>query len=204
MHPTTFCPPPGRKATLPDRIARDNTVLLVIDCQVGSLWDLEFGPVRRRLADLAGSARRADVPVIACTIDFDDRGPVIPDLVAAHPGVSIINRSTSNAWSDDRIREAIRDTGRSTLVVAGAATDLCVSLCAMNAAADGLNVHAILEGPGDPPDRAVWFSDRLIVTSCDLVRASLDKRVSRASKVQPTLQHGARYGPIRTERTSRA
>jgi len=204
MHPTTFCPPPDRRATLPDRVTRDDAVLLVIDCQVGSLWDLEFGPVRRRLADLAGSARRAGVPMIACSIDLDDRGPVLPELVAAHPGVSIINRSTSNAWSHDRIREAVRDTGRSTLVVAGSAADLCVSLCAMNAAADGLSVHAILEGPGDPPVRAVWFSDRLIVTSCDLVRASLDKRGSRASKVQGTLQYGARYGPIRTDRTSRA
>lgn len=193
MHPTTYCPPPrfresgastavASAPTLPDRVTRENAVLLVIDCQVGPLWDLEFGVVRRRIADLAGAARRSDVPMIVSGIDIDNRGPVIPELLAAHPGAAVVARSTANAWNDDAVRAAVRETGRSTLVVVGCAADLCVALCAMTAAADGLNVYAVLETPGTGPQSARWFGDRLIVTTSELVAESIEKRPARRSR----------------------
>src|SRR5690348_11165951 len=114
-------------------MTRDDTVLLFVDCQVGPLWDFEFGSVRRRMADLAGAARRAGVPMIVSVCDVENHGPVIPELLAANPGASVLLRTSSNAWQDETVRAAVRETGRRVVVVIGAATELSVALCAMGA-----------------------------------------------------------------------
>lgn len=208
MHPTTYCPTPGsappRAPTLPDRVTRDNSVLLFVDCQVGPTWDLEFGSMRRRMADLAGSARRAGVPVIISAIDLENRGPVIPELMAAVPGASIVKRYSANPWNDAAVRIAVRETGRSTLIVVGAAAELCVSLCAMSASTDGMGVYAILELPGTPPQNARWFGDRLIMTTCALVATAVEKRTSRPSRdsgsSRKSMSHASRMSQERRVR----
>jgi hypothetical protein len=191
MYPTTYYPSQKRRVsgasqgfpatpTLPDRVTRDNSVLLFIDCQVGPLWELEFGPVRGRLADLAGVARRADVPMVVSAIDPENRGPVIPELVAANPCATVITQSAANAWNSDVVRAAVREHGRSILIVVGAAAELSVALCAMSAAADGYGVYAILEAPGEPAESGRWFGDRMIVTTCGLVTGAIETRTSRS------------------------
>ena len=193
MYPTTYCPPPRRRVsgasqalaatpTLPDRVTRDNSVLLFIDCQVGPLWELEFGSMRRRMADLAGAARRADVPMIATAIDLENRGPVIPELTEANPCATLVTRSVANAWNSEVVRAAVREHGRSTLIVVGAAAELGVALGAMDAAATGYGVYAILETPGTPPETGRWFGDRLILTTCGLVSAAIETRTHRPSR----------------------
>lgn len=193
MHPTTYCPPPkgrlsgaslilGTTPGLPDRVTRDNSVLLFLDCQVGPLWELEFGSVRHRMIDLAAVARRADVPTIVSAIDLENRGPVIPELVAANPCATVITRSTANAWNSDVVRAAVREHGRSTLIVVGIAAALGVALCAMDAAADGYGVYAVLETPGAPPETGRWFGDRLIVSTSALVSAAIETRTNRPAR----------------------
>jgi len=193
MYPTTYFPSQkvrrsgasltvGTSPSLPDRVTRDNAVLLFVDCQVGPLWDLEFDSMRRRLADLAGAARRAEVPVVASAFDLENRGPVIPELLAANPAATIIMRTTSNAWNDDAVRAAVLETGRSVVVVIGSAVELSVALCAMSVSNDGLGAYAILEAPGTPAPSGRWFGDRLVVTTCCLVSASIEPRAMRSSR----------------------
>ena len=193
MYPTTYCPPPRRRVsgasqalaatpTLPDRVTRDNSVLLFVDCQVGPLWELEFGSVRRRMADLAGAARRADVPMIVTAIDLENRGPVIPELLQANPCATIITRSTPNAWGSEVVRAAVREHARSTLIVVGPAAVLGVALAAMDAAVDGYGVYAILEAPGTPAATGRWFGDRMIVTTSGLASAAIEARANRSTR----------------------
>jgi hypothetical protein len=192
MYPTTYCPRPwpersgsptdATTPSLPDRITADNCVLLFVDCQVGPLWDFAFGMMRRRMGDLAESAFRAGVPVVASALDLENRGPVIPELFAGNPGVIVVNRSVANAWNDDAVRAAVRESGRSLVVVIGSAAELCVALCAMSAAVDGLGVYAVFEMPGVPSRTARWFGDRLVVATCALIASAIETSATSRSR----------------------
>ena len=182
MSPTTYFPAyllrgtgaslaAAATPTLPERVTRANSVLLFVDCQVGPLWDLEFGSMRRRMADLAGTARRAGVPTVISARDLENHGPVVPEMLAANPTARLVMRTSANAWNDDVVRAAVLETNRPVVIVIGAASDVSVVLCAMSVANDGLSAYAVLEAPGMPPENGRWFADRLIVTTCCLVSA---------------------------------
>ena len=51
-----------------ERLTRDNAALLLIDQQVGPLWELELAPQRRRVTALARVAERLGVPTIVTAI----------------------------------------------------------------------------------------------------------------------------------------
>jgi len=152
------------------------------------------------MADLAGVARRADVPMIVSAIELESRGPVIPELMMVNPCATVITRSATNAWNSDVVRAAVREHGRSTLIVVGAAADLCVALCAMSAASDGYGVYSILETQGTPSEAGRWFGDRLVVTTCGLVASAIDTPRSRSSHevaAPRPMSHGPRMNQER-------
>ena len=130
-----------------DRPRRDNAVLLLIDPQVGPLWELESAPLRRQMTDLAKTARRLAVPTIVTTIAHDDLGPIIPELSHATADRAI-ERTVGNAWHEQRVRHAVESTRRRKLIVAGSVTDVGVAPCAIAAVEAGFDVYApIMSAP---------------------------------------------------------
>jgi nicotinamidase-related amidase len=75
-------------------------------------------------------------------------GPMIPELVAALPGVKIIERTTVNAWDEPRVVAAVKATGRKKLIVTGISTDVCLALPAISAIADGYATYAVIDASG--------------------------------------------------------
>ena len=144
-----------------DRLTSDNACVLLIDHQIGPLWELEFAEARRRVVELAATARRLRLPTIVTAIGIDTLGPVIPELTTAFEEAPHIARTAVNAWDDERIREAIESTGRKKLIVAGSAADVGVALCAKSAIAAGYDVYV-------PIDASAHFSN---ATSSRLSRA---------------------------------
>ena len=59
------------------------------------------------------------------------------------PGVPRIERTTVNAWDEQRVVDAVRATGRKKLVVAGISTDVCLAFPAMSAVAAGYDSYAV-------------------------------------------------------------
>lgn len=128
-----------------DRLSRSDAVLLLIDPQVGPLWELEASELRRQLTDLARTARRLAVPTILTTIAYDQLGPVIPELSGTAREQRQIERAVGNAWDDARVRHAVMATKRKQLIIAGSVTDAGVAPCAVAAAEDGYLVHAAIQ-----------------------------------------------------------
>ena len=95
-----------------DRLTRENAVLLLIDHQIGPLWELEFNASRRRVVELAGAAMRAGLPTIVTAIAPENWGPVIPELRAVLDGANVIVRRMVNPWDEPKIRHAVESTGR--------------------------------------------------------------------------------------------
>lgn len=53
-------------------------------------------------------------------------GPVIPEILNMYPNVPVIKRvGELDAWDSAQFRDALRGTGRSQVILAGIATDVC-------------------------------------------------------------------------------
>ncbi|MBB3660214.1 nicotinamidase-related amidase [Rhizobium sp. BK650] len=75
-------------------------------------------------------------------------GPTIPELVEALPGIEIIDRSSVNAYDDERVAKAIEATGRKKLIFAGISLEVCAAFPAMTAVARGLDAYVAVDASG--------------------------------------------------------
>src|SRR5438105_11902999 len=93
-----------------DRLTADNVVVVLIDHQIGPLWELEFNASRRRVVELATVAERLGIPTIVTAIAPDNWGPIIPALRAVLGDGSVIVRRLVNAWAEPRVPPAADST----------------------------------------------------------------------------------------------
>jgi hypothetical protein len=154
-----------------DRLTRDNAVLLLIDHQIGPLWELEFTASRRRVVELATVARRLDIPTVVSAIAPESWGPIIPELRAVLPNCSITVRRMVNAWLEPSVRGAVEATGRKKLVIAGSVVEVAVAMCALAASGAGYEVYTPIDASGQSSHPAVARMSRagIIITTTSLV-----------------------------------
>lgn len=180
-----------------DKLTSDNAVLLLIDHQIGPLWELEFSGVRQRAAELARVAREQGVPTIITAMDPEELGWVIPELTIVQPDAPVVVRSVVNAWDETTVRGAIEATGRSKLIIAGSATEVAVVLCALAAAEAGFDVYAPVDASGQPSHRALARLSRagVTVTTTSLVVGELTPDAEATSALRwPDAPRAARGG----------
>jgi len=164
-----------------ERLTTQNTAILLIDHQIGPLWELEFAPTRRAVVSLAGLARQLDLPTIITAIGVETWGAVIPELSDAFPEAPHIVRGAVNAWDDPTIQSAIEASGRKKLVIAGGAAELGVAFCALSAARDGYQVYVVIEASAQLSHAAIVRLARagVIVTTTALVASEMVRRRRR-------------------------
>jgi len=133
-------------------LSRDNTVLLLVDHQVGLLTgvrDMDVGQLKHNVVALAKAARALGIPVIVtATMPNGMWGPTIPELTAALPGVPVISRTMINAWDDPNVRAAIEKTGRKQVLVAGVSLEVCATFPALTLKAAGYDPNVVLDASG--------------------------------------------------------
>jgi nicotinamidase-related amidase len=183
-----------------DRLTTDNACILLVDHQIGPLWELEFAESRRRVVELATLARRLNLPTIITAIGLETLGPIIPELTAANEEAPHLVRSEVNAWNDHGVRGAIEGTGRKKLIIAGSAAHVGLALCAKSAADAGYDVYAPIDASAQFSHAAsVWLSlAGVILTTVSLVTAELE--TMRARRRRP----GGMAHEYLTGRTSRS
>ncbi|MFD7496705.1 isochorismatase family protein [Streptomyces sp. NPDC059832] len=134
-------------------ITRENVAVVLVDHQVGLLSgvrDISLGELKHNVAALARAATVLGIPLVVTTTAADSMwGPTATELVQALPaGQKIIDRSTVNAWHDDRVRGAIEATGRQKLVFAGVSLEVCAALPAISATAAGHDAYVAVDASG--------------------------------------------------------
>lgn len=135
----------------PERLTRDNAVLLLVDHQIGlysGVRDIDILQLKHNVIGLAKAALALKVPVIVTTTTEKMWGPMIPELVEALSGIPHIQRTTVNAWDDHRVVAAVKATGRTKLIVTGISTDVCLAFPAISAIADGYTSYAVIDASG--------------------------------------------------------
>jgi nicotinamidase-related amidase len=75
-------------------------------------------------------------------------GPLIPELAEALQDVPKIERTTVNAWTEKRVVDAAKATGRKQLMVTGISTDVCLAFPAISALADGYETLGVIDASG--------------------------------------------------------
>lgn len=122
-----------------EMLSRDNTVLVLVDHQIGlftGVRDIPVADLKHNVVALAKAAKVLGIPVImTATMPDGLWGPTIPELTSALPDVPIITRTVINAWDDPAVRAAIEKTGRKQILIAGVSLEVCAAFPAIAAKA---------------------------------------------------------------------
>jgi nicotinamidase-related amidase len=172
-----------------DRPTARNTALLLIDHQVGPLWELDFAETRRTVGTLARFASDIGWPIIITGVAPERWGPIIPELTDAASDAQRIVRSSINAWEEPAVRNAIEATNRTKLVIAGGAGPIGVALCALSAVNAGYDVYAPVDASAQLDQGAVARLCRggVIVTTTSLVTTDITSEGPARSRAQMTV-----------------
>src|SRR5437660_12061798 len=85
-------------------LTSENAALILVDHQVGLMTgvrDYSTGELKDNVVALATAAKALQLPIIVTTTARDSMwGPTFPELVAARPGVEVIDRSPGNPFHD--------------------------------------------------------------------------------------------------------
>ena len=133
-------------------LTSENAALVLIDHQVGLMTgvrDYSTGELKHNVVALAKAAKALKLPIVVTTTARDSMwGPTFPELVAALPGVQIIDRSSVNAFDDARVARAIEATGRKKLIFAGISLEVCAAFPAITAVGKGYGAYVAVDASG--------------------------------------------------------
>ena len=136
----------------PEPLTASNAAVVFVDNQVGlmtGIRDYSIAELKHNIAGLAKAARALELPIVMTTTSSETLwGPAIPELQAALPGKSFIDRTTVNAWDDPRVEAAIRATGRKKLIFAGLSLEVCAAFPAMRAVREGYEAYVAVDACG--------------------------------------------------------
>lgn len=136
----------------PQPLTQDNAALVLVDHQVGlmtGIRDYSVAELKHNVVGLAQAAKALGLPIVTTTTSADSLwGPAFPELVAALPGQTFIDRTTVNAWDDPRVAAAIEATGRKKLIFAGVSLEVCAAFPAMRAVREGYEAYVAVDASG--------------------------------------------------------
>jgi nicotinamidase-related amidase len=104
--------------------------------------------LKHNVVALARAVKVLGVPIIVTATSPEMWGPAIPELVEALPGISIVNRTTVNAFDEPRFAKAVEAVGRKKLIIAGVSTEVCLALPAIHASGNGYDSYGVIDASG--------------------------------------------------------
>jgi nicotinamidase-related amidase len=133
-------------------LTAENAALVLVDHQVGLMTgvrDYSTGELKHNVVALAKAAKTLKLPIVVTTTARDSMwGPTFPELVEALAGVDIFDRSSVNAFDDERVARAIEATGRKKLIFAGISLEVCAAFPAITAIGKGYESYVAVDASG--------------------------------------------------------
>lgn len=131
----------------------DNCAVAFIDLQPQMLFGVSSHDRQSIINNnlvLAKAAGVFGVPVVLSTVETKSfSGNTWPQLLAALPGSTPVERSSMNSWDDAGFVAAIEKTGRKKIVLSGLWTETCVALPTIQAIHDGYEIYVAEDCCGD-------------------------------------------------------
>jgi nicotinamidase-related amidase len=124
------------------QLDRDDAVLLVVDIQERLAAVMaEREKVVANAAHLIAAARLLGVPAILTEQYPKGLGPTVPELRAALDPAQPVEKMTFDCCGEPAFAPALEATGRSSVIVCGMETHICVLQTVLGLLAQGLSVH---------------------------------------------------------------
>ena len=132
-----------------------DSVFLLLDHQTGlfeNVKDIAVAQLRANVVAIAKLATMHGIPVITtASVPDGPNGPLMPELAEAAPqAVYVPRKGEVNAWDNAAFARTVRETGKTTLIIGGVWTSVCVMFPALDAKAAGFKVYAVIDASGDP------------------------------------------------------
>jgi nicotinamidase-related amidase len=134
-----------------ETITQENAALVVVDHQIGlytGVRDIPIDELTHNIVGLVKAIKVFGIPIILTTTTESMWGPMIPEIRELLKEIPIIERTTVNAWDDQRVTHAIEKTGRKKLIMTGITTDVCLAFPAITAVGKGYDVYAVIDASG--------------------------------------------------------
>jgi nicotinamidase-related amidase len=135
------------------RLSKDAAVCLLVDHQAGLIslvQDFSPSEFKNSVLALAACAQYFKLPTILTTsFENGPNGPLVPELKAMFPDAPYIARPGNiNAWDNEDFVNAVQQTGRKQLIIAGVVTEVCVAFPALSAIEAGYDVFVVTDASG--------------------------------------------------------
>lgn len=131
-----------------------DVAMLFIDHQNGLfnlVKDMPVSDLKRNVIALAKAAAIFKLPVITtASVPDGPNGPLLKEIKLEAPQAIYVPRHGEiNAWDIDTFREAVKKTGKKTLIIAGTLTSVCLAFPSLSAVQDGYRVYAVIDASGN-------------------------------------------------------
>lgn len=137
---------------------RDDCVLVVVDAQPGFLTAAARSTVER-IAWLVAVAGRIDIPVVVTEEEPERNGSTDERIAAQLPAAAqVFTKPTFGLAGTPEILAAVRAAGRSTAVLVGCETDVCVAQSAIGLSEQGFTCVVVDDAtfsPGELHERGL-------------------------------------------------
>ncbi|MGH3242823.1 MAG: isochorismatase family protein [Spirillospora sp.] len=135
----------------------ESAAVVLIDHQAGTVgWvrSTDQDGLKANAFALAKAAKALDMPLILTTsLEEHAQGPILPEFAEIAPDEyanRIRRQGVVNAMDDPAFAEAIKETGRRDLVIAGVTNDVCTVYPTLSALQDGYRVQVVADAGGSP------------------------------------------------------
>ena len=138
---------------------KDDTVMLLVDHQVGTLNFCANRPhemIVSRTRALARLAKALDIPVVLTSSQEDHaQGPLLQDLQDLLPeeyANRVKRAGITNAWDDDAYKAAVLKAanGKKNVIMAGLTNDVCIVWPSISMKDEGFDVQVVIDAGGSP------------------------------------------------------
>ena len=191
-----------------DLLTPDNAVFLFVDHQPQMFFGVgndDRQSIINATVGLAKAAKSFNVPTILTTVAAKDfSGSILPFLQEVLPDITPIDRTSMNAWEDERVVEAIKATGRKKIVLSGLWTEVCLVLPALSALGQGYEVYVVADASGgvskEAHDHAIARMEKAGAVTVTWLQVLLElqrdwaRTETYASTTDIVKQHGGGYG----------
>jgi nicotinamidase-related amidase len=129
----------------------EDSVLVLIDHQPYQLSNLNSHDpqaVVNNTTALAKCAKAFGVPTILTSVIAARGGLLFPHITDVFPGQEVIDRTFINTWEDRKVVDAVKETGRKQLIIAGLWTEVCVAMPTIHALGEGWDVTVVTDASG--------------------------------------------------------
>ena len=136
-----------------------NSAVVIIDyqpLQVNSIASMDRPLLVNHIVTLAKLGVGYDLPIVHSTVNVETgwNKPAIAPLRKVLEDYPTYDRTSINAWEDREFREAVKETGRTKIILAGLWTEACLTFPALDMLKEGLEVYAVADAVGGTSSEA--------------------------------------------------